>query len=115
MNQSIAFEVLPHQAGVTDDEMTLVWTDYGAYPYKNQVPSIQSIDGGANWGEITDPSDAANNDTFNHYAVDTVIHQGQVQAVWVDQRVKESWIYPFTTTFGAEVEEYHVYIPLIRR
>jgi len=112
--QSIAFEVLAHQTGVTDDEMTVVWTDYGTYPYKNQVRSIQSTDGGANWSEITDPSDAANNDTFNHYAVDTVIHQGQVQAVWLDQRVK-NWIYPFTITFGAEVEEYHVYIPLIRR
>lgn len=114
VDQSIAFEVLPHQAGVTDDEMILVWTDYGDYPYKNQVHSIQSIDGGASWGAITDPSDAPNNDTFNHYAVDTVIHQGQVQAVWLDQRIKENWIYPYTTTYGGLHVEHKVYIPLIQ-
>lgn len=110
--QSIAFEVLPHQAGVTDDEMILAWTDYGDSPYKNQLRAIQSVDGGAHWGEITDPSDAPNNDTFNHYAVDSVIHQGQGQAVWVDQRVK-NWIYPFTATFGPKVIEHNLYIPLV--
>jgi hypothetical protein len=89
-----------------------VWTDFGASPYKNQVRAIRSADGGANWGEITDPSDAANNDTFNHWAIDTVIHQGQVQAVWVDQRVK-NWIYPFTSSFGEQVEEHSTYIPLV--
>jgi hypothetical protein len=114
VDQSIALEILPHQTGVTDDEMTLVWTDYGSSPYKNQVRAIQSINGGANWGEITDPSNAANNDTFNHYAVDTIIHQGQVQVVWLDQRVT-NWIYPFTATFGEMVEDYKVYLPLIRR
>jgi len=114
VDQSIALEVLAHQTGVTDDEMIVVWTDYGTYPYKNQVRAIQSIDGGANWGEITDPSDAANNDTLNHYAVDTVIHQDQVQVVWLDQRVK-NWIYPYTATFGEVVEEYNVCLPLIRR
>ena len=115
VDQSITLEVLPNQTGVGDDEMFVLWTDYGSYPYKNQVRAIQSIDGGAHWSEIMDPSDAPNNEKFNHYAVDTVIHQGQVQAVWVDQRVKENWVYPFTTTFGPEAEEYHVYLPLIRR
>jgi hypothetical protein len=112
VDQSIALEVLPHNAGITDDEMIIVWTDFGASPYKNQVRAIRSADGGANWGEITDPSDAANNDTFNHWAIDTVIHQGQVQAVWVDQRVK-NWIYPFTSSFGEQVEEHSTYIPLV--
>jgi hypothetical protein len=114
VDQSIALEVLPHQAGVTDDEMTLLWTDYGENPYKNQLRAIQSVDGGAHWGEITDPSDAPNNDTLNHWSVDTVIHQGQVQVVWLDQRVK-NWVYPFTSTFGEQVGEHLVYIPLARR
>jgi photosystem II stability/assembly factor-like uncharacterized protein len=114
VDQSIALEVLPHQSGVGDDEMILLWTDYGDYPYKNQLRAIQSFDGGVHWGEIQDPSDAPNNDAFNHYALDTVIHQGQVQAVWLDQRVK-NWIYPFTASIGEPAVEYRVYVPIVRK
>lgn len=114
VDQSITLEVLPHQTGAADDEMIVLWTDFGSYPYKNQVRAIQSTDGGAHWSEIMDPSDAPNHDTFNHYAVDTVIHQGQVQAVWLDERVK-NWVYPFTASFGEEVKENTVYLPFVRR
>jgi hypothetical protein len=112
VDQSLSLEVLSHQSGFGDDELILVWTDYGDYPYKNQLRAIRSTDGGADWGEIMDPSSVANNDTFNHYKVDTVIHQGFVQAVWLDQRVT-NWVYPFTSTFGELVEEHSIYLPLV--
>lgn len=114
VDQAVTLEVQPHQVGVTDDEMTLLWTDYGDYPYKNQLRAIHSFDSGVHWSEIIDPSDAPENDLFNHYAVDTVIHQGQVQAVWLDQRVK-NWTYPYTASFGDVLVEHNVYIPLVQK
>jgi len=123
---NLVLEVIPHQAGAGDDELMVVWNNdnwlvNGLYTAKNSVVrSIHSMDGGAHWdataslyGEVMFPSDLVNAVDLKHFYPDTVVHQGQVLAVWVDERVT-NWIYPFISAFGAPSENsYSLFLPLV--
>ena len=126
---NLSLEVLTHKPGLADDEMVVVWSndnwlDNGLFTADNTVVrSIQSVDGGAHWdetaqlyGEVMLPSDEVNANNLNHFYPDTIVHRGQVLAVWVDDRVT-NFVYPFISALGGAAEEntYSIYLPLVLR
>ena len=112
-HDSLSLQVLPHTAALNDDELFVVWLGKTDATSILLLHAIQSLNGGASWGEITNPSDAPDDATLNHIAPSTVVHQGQVQTAWLDKRVA-GWYYPYTSRFAEPATSNTIYLPAVQ-
>jgi|WetSurMetagenome_2_1015567.scaffolds.fasta_scaffold116625_2 hypothetical protein len=109
--QNLGLAVLAHGFGVTDDEIVIAWSDY---PAKFQLYSIQSKNGGTNWGSPVKISDAAGAENINADFPELVTSNGVVNAIWRDARQNSSLRIPYTAAMAPSLS-YGVFLPIVIR
>jgi hypothetical protein len=95
--QTLGLAVLANGSGVTDDGIVIAWSDY---PAKFQLYSLQSQNGGVDWGVPVMISDAAGAVNINADFPDLVISNGVVHAIWRDGRRNTSLRIPYTAAMA---------------
>ena len=109
--QRVGLAVLPHESGVTDDEIVVAWSDY---PAKFQLYSIQSRNGGTDWDAPVKLSDAAGAENINADFPELVTSNGVVNAIWRDARRNSSLRIPYAAAMVPSLKPV-VFLPLIVR
>jgi hypothetical protein len=109
--QTLGLAVLPHGFGVTDDEIVIAWSDD---PAKFQLYSIQSLNGGENWGAPVKISDAAGAENINADFPELVTSKGVVNAIWRDARRNASLRIPYAAAMTPSFK-HRLFLPLIIR